>query len=77
MYFSGQAISSDMEIQIRQIRLYAEFYQNMELQFFVGDAAIETFLQSLTLYNTKLRKTLRNFFLKPTESLSVTLGFHY
>lgn len=51
--------------------------QHRTAVFFVGDAAIETSLQSHTLYNTKLRKISRNFLLKSTESLSVTLGFHY
>lgn len=74
MYCSEQAIPPHLQLQIRSS---TEFYQNTELQCFVGDAAIETSLQSLTLYNTKLRKTSRNFLLKSRESLSVTLGFHY
>lgn len=74
MYYSGQAIPPYLHLQIRSS---AEFYQNTELQCFVGDGAIETSLQSLNLYNTKLRKTSINLLLKSRENLSVTLGFHY
>lgn len=35
-----------------QIRPSAEVYQNMEQQYFIEDVAVETFLQSLALYNT-------------------------
>lgn len=39
--YSGQAIPPYLQLQIRPS---AESYQNMELQCFVGDAAIETSL---------------------------------
>lgn len=58
-------------------RSSAEVYRNMQQQCFVGDVAVETFLQSLALYDTKLGKTSRNCSLKSTESLLVTLSFFH